>query len=390
MNCLKKNGLLTTSRLIATILMICLSTVVDAEVTTVAVLTAATNTPGGIAVDADGNVFSADFGGSNLFKIEPDGSISIFASGFLTPSGNGFDAQGDLYQSNYADQNNQPAPDTIDKITPDGTKTTFASGLNGPVGIAINSSGVLFVAMCNAQNVTRIGKDGVATTFATSVGFACPNGITFDTKGNLYTCNFNDGGVHKITKDGTVSLLATLPGGGNGHLAYVAGWLYVGDRVGNQIYRVHVKTGVSELVAGTGNVGSQMDGPDLQAEISQPNAVERNLEGSALFINGGGNRIRKLTLALPRPKKPTGVKVAALSGTRVRVKWKHGSLNREGFLVEARNGSSKFEEVAVVGVNKRKTVVKNLDPSTEYIFRVSAFNGVRMGKPSKKVAATTN
>lgn len=373
----------------AALLVACFVSAVEAEVTTIATLTSATNTAGGIAVDDEGNIYSADFGGTNLFKITPDGTTRIFAGGFLTPSGNGFDAQGNLYQSNYQDPNNQGAPDNIDRIAPDGTKTVFASGLNGPVGITVDASGILYVAMCNAQNVTRIGQDGVASVFATDPGFNCPNGITFDTRGNLYTCNFGDGGVHKITKDGTVTLLATLPGGGNGHLTYVAGWLYVGDRLGNQIFRIPVKSGVPELVAGTGTFGSQLDGPDLQAQIGTPNAVERNLEGSEVYINGGRNLVRKLTLKLPRPRRPVKLRLATLSNHRIRVKWKHRSLNREGFVIEAKTASSKFEEVAVVGVNSRKVVVKKLDPATDYTFRVRAFNGVKLGKPSKKVTVTT-
>lgn len=372
------------------LLAICLAAGAKAEVTTVAVLTAASDSPGGISVDLEGNVYAADFGGSSVFKIQPDGLTSLFASGFLTPSGNGFDSQGNFYQSNYSDPVIPLALDTISKITPDGTRTTFASGLDGPVGIAFDSSDTMYVAMCNVQNVTRIGQDGVATIFATDPGFACPNGITFDTLGNLYTCNFNDGGVHRIAPDGTVSLLATLPGGGNGHLTYVAGWLYVGDRAGNQIYRVHVNTGVVELVAGTGTAGSQMDGPDLEAEIAAPNAVERNVEGSAVYFNGQGNRVRKLTLNLPRPIRPDSLRLRALSHGRVRLRWKHDSLNREGFLIEAKTGSSKFEVVGLAGVNSRSIVIRRLLPSTEYVFRVSAFNGIHLGRPSERVTITTS
>lgn len=377
-------------RLITALFTICLAAVSEAEVTTIAVLSAASNSPGGISVDIEENVYSADFGGSSVFKIHPDGSINLFATGFLTPSGNGFDSSGNFYQSNYSDPISPLTLDTISKITPEGIRTIFASGLDGPVGIAFDFADTMFVAVCNAQNVTRIGQDGVGTIFATDPGFACPNGITFDTLGNLYTCNFNDGGVHRITSDGTVSLLATLPGGGNGHLTYVAGWLYVGDRAGNQIYRIHVNTGLSELVAGTGEKGSQMDGPDLEAEIAAPNAVERNIEGSAVYINGEGNRVRKLTLDLPRPISPGNLRLSVRTPTRVRVRWEHSSLNREGFLIEAKTGSSRFEVVGVTGVNSRSIVIRRLLPSTEYIFRVRAFNGVHIGRPSERVTITTS
>jgi sugar lactone lactonase YvrE len=252
------------------LLILCCTAVSLADVTTVAVVNTESESPGGISVDVNGNVYSADFGGTGVFKIEPDGSTSVFATGFLTPSGNGFDSKGNFYQSNYSDPVSPLSPDTIVKITPDGARTIFATGLDGPVGITFDASDTMYVAMCNLQNVTRIDQSGVASVFATDPGFACPNGITFDTKGNLYTCNFNDGGVYKIAPDGSVSLFATLPGGGNGHLTYVAGWLYIADRAGNQIYRLHVKTRVLELAAGTGEVGSQVDGPEHPKALLLP------------------------------------------------------------------------------------------------------------------------
>ena len=205
------SSMVTQARIAAAFLAICFTAIAGAEVTTVAVLSTASGSPGGISVDLEGNIYSADFGGSSVFEIQPDGLTSIFAGGFLTPSGNGFDSQGNFYQSNYSDPAFPLLLDTITKITPDGTKSTFASGLDGPVGITFDSDDTMFVAECNAQYVTRIGQDGVATRFATDPGFACPNGITFDTLGNLYTCNFNDGAVHRIASDGAVSLLATLP-----------------------------------------------------------------------------------------------------------------------------------------------------------------------------------
>ena len=193
------------------LLILCCTAVSLADVTTVAVVNTESESPGGISVDVNGNVYSADFGGTGVFKIEPDGSTSVFATGFLTPSGNGFDSKGNFYQSNYSDPVSPLSPDTIVKITPDGARTIFATGLDGPVGITFDASDTMYVAMCNLQNVTRIDQSGVASVFATDPGFACPNGITFDTKGNLYTCNFNDGGVYKIAPDGSVSLFATLP-----------------------------------------------------------------------------------------------------------------------------------------------------------------------------------
>ena len=64
---------------------------------------------GGVAVDPQGNVYVGDFGfslnsanGTNLYKLTPGGSAEIFATGFVSITGMNFDAQGNLFLSNFA------------------------------------------------------------------------------------------------------------------------------------------------------------------------------------------------------------------------------------------------------------------------------------------------
>jgi sugar lactone lactonase YvrE len=265
---------------------------------------------GGIAVDNDGNIYAANFNGSVVWKVTPEGSATIFASGFQTPSGNYIDSEGNLYQSNYRDQANPTALTTIDKITPNGVKSVFATGMNGPVGITIDSLGNLFVAMCNINSVYKITSGGVVSMFATSNLFACPNGITFDDEGNLYVCNFSNGDVLKITTGGVVSLLATLPGANNGHLDYLDGFLYVAARGANQIYKVSL-TGEVTLFAGTGQQ-AVIDGPALKAAFSLPNAITFSPTANAFYTNGSASVIRKIQLETTGLNQLDGLNPAAI------------------------------------------------------------------------------
>lgn len=96
---------------------------------------------GGMAVDADGNIYMADFGaalsappGTRVFKITPEGEVSVFATGLVGASGNAFDSKGDLFQSN-----------------------------NGHITFA---NGVLYVVARSAHRIYQLTLDGELTLLA--------------------------------------------------------------------------------------------------------------------------------------------------------------------------------------------------------------------------------
>ena len=340
-----------------------------------------------MTVDRDGRLYSADFGGTTVLRVSLDGQVSEFAGGFKTPSGNAFDSAGRLYQSNYRDPANDGAPDSISRVGPDGSVSTWVDGVDGPVGIAIDKRDNLFVAMCNANNVTRIDRDGVPSVLATSPLFACPNGITFDDRGVLYVVNFGDGSLIKVTAGGRVSLLATIPGSGNGHVAYVSGSLFVASLQGNQLFRVRLPGGQVELLSGDGLAGS-VDGPNSAARFNAPNGVARSARGDELYVNQSGGTIRALDLTFQRPLKPKSLRVDQKPSGAVRLRWQMRSRNIESFRVEAREGSQRFQVLAEVPSSRRRALIRGLSPGTSYRFRVVAVNPSGQ-RASKKVRFVT-
>jgi sugar lactone lactonase YvrE len=265
--------------------------------------------PGGVAVDAFGDVFVADTNNCLIREVLPDGAVTTYAGSlggygsgcgyvdgpaasaqFSSPFGVAVDAMGDVY---VADTGNQ----VIRKIAPDGTVTTLAgSGQYGYV-------------------------DGPAAT----AEFASPSGVAVDALGNVYVADTNNCAVREITPDGNVSTLAGLPTGcgsfadvavhasarpaARGAAGFVGGgsppfWyplgvavdplenVYVAD-TGNQRICAVAPDGTVTTLAGSGQYGYQ-DGPGASAEFASPSGVAVDAQGNVLVADAGNCDTRKV------------------------------------------------------------------------------------------------
>ncbi|MCE7996150.1 MAG: hypothetical protein HEP71_29490 [Roseivirga sp.] len=238
---------------------------------------------GGVVVDSEGNVYCADFGrslsgppGNTLYKITPQGQVSVFATGFVGASGNTIGADGNIYQSNIQGG-------SVSKVTPEGQVSTYASGMNGPVGVIFDPAGNLYVANCGDNTVRKVTPEGDVSIFASGAMFNCPNGIAIDNDGNLYVANFSNASVVKVTPEGQSSVLTNIPGNNNGHITFFRNRLYVVARAANQIYELDLQ-GNSTLIAGSGLRG-HIDGPALLGTLSLPNDLGFSPDGKYLYVN---------------------------------------------------------------------------------------------------------
>ena len=82
---------------------------------------------GGVSVGPDGNIYVSDFGdllvsgvGTTVYKVTPEGNVSVFATGFAGASGSDFDANGNLIQANIG-------ASRLDSVSPDGVRTTITN-----------------------------------------------------------------------------------------------------------------------------------------------------------------------------------------------------------------------------------------------------------------------
>jgi hypothetical protein len=94
------------------------------------------------------DVFPIVAGSSSIFKITPEGKISVYATGFTTILGLVFDKLGGMYVLENTTGNPFPTPGTGDiiRVDPSGERLTIASGLNVPTALTFGPDDKLYVS----------------------------------------------------------------------------------------------------------------------------------------------------------------------------------------------------------------------------------------------------
>jgi len=204
--------------------------------------------PAALVADSTGNLFVADSQNHAIRRISTNGLVTTLAgelglagsrdetgaqARFDSPCGITLDKNGNLFVSDTGNH-------TIRQITPAGVVTTVAglagqSGLtdatgsaarfNSPLGIAISTNGTIYVADCGNHLIRAISPGGSVTTLAGSpenwgsangsgadARFNGPVGLVLDNEGNLFVADSNNHTIRRITPDGTASTWAGVPG----------------------------------------------------------------------------------------------------------------------------------------------------------------------------------
>jgi len=270
------------------IILCVLCTTMYAQVT-VSTITTDFKGSGGLSLDNDGNLYIGDFGDflgmpdtdgqpNHVMKLDTDLNLTQYSTGFVGASGNDFDSNGILYQSDIRDN-------AIYKII-GGIRTFVTStGIVSPVGIVFDSNDNFYVCNCGDGTIRKVTPSGISTQFASGGMFACPNGITVDENDNLYVSNFSNTNIVKITPTGVTSILGNTTAG-NGHLDYDENSrnLYIASYSGQQIFSLNIDTSEIQVIAGTGVRGND-DGLGSNATFSTPNGVAVSKTGDSIYIN---------------------------------------------------------------------------------------------------------
>ena len=254
--------------------------------------------PSGLALDAAGNLYIADTNNNRIRRVAADGTISTVAgngtAGFAgdqgpavsaelwSPKGVAVDASGNLFIADYFNavvRKVAAGSSTITTVAGTGGSTGYsgdggpATGaeLYTPTGVAVDSSGNLYIADPGNLTVRKVAVGGTISTVAgdnvhpyysgdggpASSATLTPNGLAVDSTGNLYiACGHPD------------NLIAKISGG------------------------------VITRVAGDGTAGSSgVPGVATQAELFDSQGVGVDSANNIYIADTGNNAIEKVTFA---------------------------------------------------------------------------------------------
>jgi sugar lactone lactonase YvrE len=293
--------------------------------------------PTGVALDASGNIYVADYSNHLIRKITPTGTVTTLAGNgiagyadgtgtaavFQGPFGVAVDADGNVY---VADSFNN----RIRKITPAGIVSTLAgSGVAGfadgdgiaakfysPRGLAVDGSGNIYVADVTNHRIRKISPAGIVNTLAGSIlgntdgnvsdaKFAGPTGVTVDASGNIYVADTGNHRIRKITSAGEVSTVAGSTSGiseGVGTLARfngptgvaldASGNFYVADEVNERIRKITPDGAVSTFAGGY--VPGFTNGVGEDAQFRSPTGIAVDASGNVYIADRHNHSIRKI------------------------------------------------------------------------------------------------
>jgi sugar lactone lactonase YvrE len=235
--------------------------------------------PYGVALDSNGNLYVCDTSNFVIRMITPGGVVSTFAG-------------------------NPGVPGSLDGT---GSSALF----EGPVAITIDSADNLYVS--DVGTIRKITLAGVVTTLAgssSSLGYtdgtgaaaqfsSYITGLSVDSTGDIYAADFLNSTIRVITQAGVVTTLPAVdglytPGNSGVNITGV-----VVDGLGNTYFSVQTaikkidSVGAISVVAGIEGQPGRVDGTGASAKFGSAQAL--SIDGNGNMFVSDGNLVREIT-----------------------------------------------------------------------------------------------
>jgi sugar lactone lactonase YvrE len=177
------------------------------------------NTPTGVAVDAQDNLYVTSFPGgsspSSFFKIAPPDVVSTLPGSYSEPYSSAVDAAGNYYVA-----------DGTNSLIRNGT--VVAGSFSNPIGVATDAAGNVFVGTGTGGKILKSALGtGTPVTYAT--GFSSPLGVAVDGAGNVYVADYSTNKLTEISPAGVKTILSASLNTPSSVAVDGTGNLYVGN-----------------------------------------------------------------------------------------------------------------------------------------------------------------
>ena len=292
--------------------------------------TAKFSTPGGIAVDVQGNVYVADYDNNRIRKVTPAGLVSTFAGSgvagnkdgpvntaeFNGPIAVAIDADNTVYAIEAARV--RKISSGVVSTLAGSTTSGYAEGPGASArfeslyGIAVDDQHNVFVS--DVTRVRKITTAGVVSTFAGSgtagylngtgaaAQFYSLSGMSIDAANNIYITDQNPAAtsIRKITPAAVVTFVTpNFSSSPTAVAVALNGDVYILDDSGVSATYYVERIGIDNkftFLAGVLGGDGLVNGPGAIAQFNNPFGIAVTKEGTIYIGDTGNNVIRKIIL----------------------------------------------------------------------------------------------
>ena len=280
------------------------------------------NSPGGVAVARDGNIFIVDAGNNRVVE-EPWNSSTkaygvqtILIANLYNPDGVAVSTSANVFVADTGNNRVVEIP-WVPASGNYGPATEIGSGLNGPHGVAVAANGDVYIADTGNNRVVQVlwdrSKDTYGTQTTVGTNLLSPEAVAVGSGGKVYIANAGNSSVVEVpagcSAAPSCTSQTTVASQERNGLANPTG---VGVAPSGNVYIVDNGNNRVILLPWNPSSGAYGTQTEVGAGLVGPRGVALDAMGNVYIADTGNNRVVKI--AQSGRNHPTG----SNSGSRMR------------------------------------------------------------------------